>query len=357
MNAAKPQGNETGTGADFLPDFCSAPNLLVVVLATQLLALLLVLTRSELGMGFWVDLGVVSLFLQWLALVCAGLVCVMRRPLAERPRLQAAALTYLALVAAILLLSLLAWHLADWSGLGSPWLPADQGQFLFRNTAIGAIVAGVMLRYFHIQNQWKQNVQREATARIEALQARIRPHFLFNSLNTVAALITVRPERAEQAVEDLSDLFRASLSDTPDGVSLADEMSLARRYLNLEGLRLGDRLDVDWRVRDEDLERVRVPRLIIQPLVENAVYHGIETRPEGGRVEVTATPHADHVEVLIENPLPDTDQRPTARRGHQMALDNVTQRLRLKLGPQARLETRRTESRFTTRLRLPREEE
>jgi two-component system, LytTR family, sensor histidine kinase AlgZ len=349
--------NEADDGAGFLPDFCAAHNLLVVVLATQLLAVLLVLVRAEAGFGFWVDLGVISLFLQWLALVCAGLTCALRGPLARLARPRAAVLTYLVLVTTIFLLSLLAWHLAIWTELGRPWVPVQAKEFLFRNTAIGAIVSLVMLRYFYVQHQWRLNIQREATARIEALQARIRPHFLFNSLNTVAALITVKPDLAEQAVEDLSDLFRASLSETPDGVSLEDEMALARRYLNLEMLRLGDRLEVDWRVPPNSLNSVRVPRLIIQPLVENAVYHGIETRPEGGKVEVTATAREDHVEVLIENPVPNEDQRPTARRGHQMALDNVSQRLRLKLGPEARLETHRDHGRFTTRLRLPREED
>lgn len=345
------------SGADFLPDFCAAPILLMLVLAAELLALLLVLGRGGAGLGFWVDLGVVSLFLQWITLISAAVICGLRQPLARQSGPMAAGLVYAALVLITLALSVFAWWLAGWTGLGQQYLPDNGAMFLLRNTAISAIVSALVLRYFYVQYQWKRNIEREATSRVEALQARIRPHFLFNSLNTVAALIAVRPELAERAVEDLSDLFRASLSDTTDGVSLKEEMALAERYLHLEALRLDERLDIDWDVPEAELERVRVPRLIIQPLVENAVYHGIETRPEGGQIHVVARAREDHVTIVIRNPVPDTEDRPQARRGHQMALENVSQRLRLRLGPAARLETERRDGEFITRLWLPKEME
>nr|WP_301288460.1 sensor histidine kinase [Natronospira proteinivora] len=270
---------------------------------------------------------------------------------------QAATLAYVALVSATLALSVVAWLVAERSGLGVDWTPDNAWVFLLRNTAISAIVSAVVLRYFYVQHQWKENVRREAAARIEALQARIRPHFLFNSLNTVAALIAIKPEHAERAVEDLSDLFRASLTDDPDGVSLADEIALAERYLHLEALRLGDRLVVEWDVESGSLDQVRVPRLIIQPLVENAVYHGIETRPDGGRVEVVVRDRGGWVEVVIRNPLPEDVDRKSTREGHQMALNNVSQRLSLSLGHEARLETERSDGAFITRLRLPKLQE
>jgi len=343
-------------GTDFLPDFCAASTLLVLILAAQLLAFLLTLARGEMALTFWVDLGVISLFLQWIALISAGVICALRRPLATLPRPLAATLAYLALVTTTLILSVLAWWMASWTGLGDEWTSNSINFFLARNVAISAIVSAVTLRYFYVQHQWKINVQREATSRVEALQARIRPHFLFNSLNTVAALIAVKPHIAERAVEDLADLFRASLTDSPDGVSLSEEMALAERYLHLEQLRLDERLQLEWDVPPESLERVRVPRLIIQPLVENAVYHGIETQAEGGRVQVSTRAHAKHVEVVIRNPVPEPGERHNARKGHQMALDNVTQRLKLKMGPNARLTAEHIEGEFVTRLLLPKEE-
>jgi len=350
------QGQET-PGGGFLPDFCAPHVLLVLVLAAQLLALLLVLARGFTGTDFWVDLGVISLFLQWIALVSAALICGLRQRLSQLRGPIAATVAYVALVLTTLLLSTLAWSVAEGTGLGEAWMAGDPVFFLLRNTAISAIVSALVLRYFYVQHQWKENVRREATARIEALQARIRPHFLFNSLNTVAALIAIRPELAERAVEDLSDLFRASLNDDPDGVTLADEMALAERYLHLEALRLGDRLRLEWNVPSDCLDEVRVPRLIIQPLVENAVYHGIETRPDGGRVEVTVTDLGSAIQVLIRNPLPDEADSKSSREGHRMALDNVTQRLALALGPEAKLDTERSHGEFITRLRLPKLEE
>lgn len=350
----KTASTERDGGADFLPDFCSAPVALVVILIAQLLAFLIVLARSPFDAGFWVSLGVISLFLQWIALCSAAALCALRPRLTRLARSQAAVLVYVLLVIITLLLSALAWWVSWYSGIGVEWIGESAWQFLFRNTAISAIASALLLRYFYVQHQWRLNVRREATARIEALQARIRPHFLFNSLNTVAALIPVRPEVAENAVEDLSDLFRAALDDAPDGGPLAEEVDLAERYLRLEALRLGDRLELDWQIPSDAIRGVRVPKLVLQPLMENAVYHGIETRPEGGRIQVRAERDDHGVAIMIRNPAPE-GKRPRGRPGHQMALDNVRQRLHLNFGEAASLGTRECEGRFETRLYLPRE--
>ena len=145
--------------------------------------------------------------------------------------------------------------------------------FLVRTTTIGAIVGAIALRYMHLQLMWKRDLARQAQARVEALQARIRPHFLFNSMNTIASFTRTQPELAEQVVEDLSDLFRASLSDSSSS-NLGGELALARGYLRIEALRLGERLQVEWEV-DELPPTVEIPPLTLQPLVENAVIHGI----------------------------------------------------------------------------------
>jgi two-component system, LytTR family, sensor histidine kinase AlgZ len=156
-----------------------------------------------------------------------------------------------------------------------------------------------MLRYFWVAAQWRRNVEAEARSRIRALQARIRPHFLFNSMNTIAALTRSDPARAEEAVEDLADLFRASLSDATSTVTLKEELELSRIYQRIEQHRLGDRLAVEWRIKALPL-RARIPALSVQPLLENAIYHGIEQLAGGGTVVVEG--RYDRATGIIELP-------------------------------------------------------
>ena len=182
-------------------------------------------------------------------------------------------------------------------------MPLDHAGFVLRNLLICAIVSTLLLRYFYVQYQWKRNVQREARARFEVLQARIRPHFLFNSMNTIASLIRSNPELAEHTIMDLADLFRASLKKNSPTVTLAEEIAMAQQYQRIEELRLGDRLKVNWQI-DALPADAHMPRLLLQPLLENAIYHGIETQPEGGSVEVHGTRDADILNIEIVNPLP-----------------------------------------------------
>ena len=162
---------------------------------------------------------------------------------------------------------------------------ASTGRFLLPNVGIAAIVGALALRYFHVAHEWRRSVELEARSRIRALQARIRPHFLFNSMNTIASLTRSDPARAEEAIEDLSDLFRVSLSEARAQITLREELEVARIYQRIEQLRLGDRLQVRWKVADLPAEAI-VPSLLLQPLLENAIGHGIEPLPEGGTVTI-----------------------------------------------------------------------
>jgi two-component system sensor histidine kinase AlgZ len=194
----------------------------------------------------------------------------------------------------------------------------------------------------------------EALARIRALQARIRPHFLFNSMNTIAALTRSSPERAEQAVEDLADLFRASLSDTNVRISLKDEIEIARTHERIEQLRLRDRLQVHWDVDDLPL-RVEVPSLILQPLLENAVYHGIEMLAEGGAVSIVGKRVDAMLQIEVRNPIP-AQAGYGEREGNRMALENIRQRLELAWPGRARIETEQSDGEFCARLIFPADE-
>jgi two-component system sensor histidine kinase AlgZ len=191
-----------------------------------------------------------------------------------------------------------------------------------------------MLRYFYVLAQWQARLAAVTRAQVDALQARIRPHFLFNSMNTVAALIRVDPDAAERTVEDLSELFRAALGQhNNDDGTLGDELALVERYLAIEQLRLGDRLRVQ-----RDLAALPanfpLPRLLLQPLVENAVRHGIQPLVGGGEVILRGAVEAKMLRIDIINPLPATAAEP----GNGHGLDNVRQRVAYRYGLLARVE-------------------
>ena len=332
----------------FLPGFCDIRMVFAVVVIAELLAFVLVLAG---GPGaFWSELGLVSLFLQWIALGSAAVLC-LARPLLTQVSNTAAALTsYLLLLVTTAVISEAAYRLGDLMQLG---YSSEHAGFLFRNLGISAILSALVLRYLYVRHQWSQQVEAEAQARVQALQARIRPHFLFNSMNSIAALTRSDARRAEIAVQDLADLFRVSLRDAAERVTLEEELEVAQRYLRLEALRLGERLQVDWSI--ERLPRKRlVPSLILQPLLENAVYHGIEPLPGGGRITVQGAAEGRRISISIRNPRAPGDAA-AHRQGNRIALENIRLRLQLAFGPQAGVALRELDDEFETTLYFPRE--
>lgn len=188
-----------------------------------------------------------------------------------------------------------------------------------------------------------------AEARLQALQARIRPHFLFNSLNAALSLIRSQPQRAEQVLEDLADLFRVLMADNRDLVPLAQELALCRQYLAIEALRLDSRLRCDWQLAELP-PAVMIPPLILQPLVENAVYHGIEPQPFGGEIQILVQPVAGSLLLRISNPLPPSSERAS---GNKMALNNIRERLRLHYDLEAQLRQYEADQRYIVEITLP----
>jgi two-component system sensor histidine kinase AlgZ len=225
--------------------------------------------------------------------------------------------------------------------------------FLIKNLLISAIIGMLLLRYFFLQFQWREQKQAELRARIEALQARIRPHFLFNSMNTIASLISINPEQAEEAVLDLSSLFRATLNNQVMLIPLDDEISLCRRYLNIEALRLGKRLHIDWQLETNELSNqnnLKIPPLTLQPLVENAIYHGIQSRTEGGTITIKSHYKHDTVYILISNPYePSLDKH----QGNHIALDNIRSRLSGIFDSTAVLKVSQLDGIYTVTIRIP----
>lgn len=347
--------SEPAADSFHLPDFCAPLMVLIVVLAAELVALLLTVARIGLHADFWSGLARTSLLLQWIALGGAGALCGLRPRLARLDTVRGSLATLALLLAITGLVSELAWWAAlrglETGADGRPASTHDHVAFTAGNLAICLIVGGIGLRYLYVAEQWRRNVQREAHARVSALQARIRPHFLYNSMNTIAALTRSDPRAAEAAVLDLADLFRANLSESRHEVEFADELEIARTYERIEQQRLGARLRVEWRV-DEVPRDALVPSLIVQPLLENAIYHGIERLAAGGVVRIGARVHEGSVELEIANPRVPEGAQP-ARGGHRIALANIRERLELAYPGAAAVELGETVDAYQVRVRFP----
>ncbi|MDI1259790.1 histidine kinase [Aquabacterium sp.] len=189
----------------------------------------------------------------------------------------------------------------------------------------GAAFASVTLAW--LRQRGHSELPAQAQARLAELQARIRPHFLFNTLNTAIALVQIEPARAEAVLEDLAELFRQALTSPHLRASLTDEIDLAQRYLRIEQLRFGERLTLHWTL-DPAAGEAEVPALMLQPLVENAVKHGVEADPDGGWLRVSTHVKAGQAVLTITNSIPANPQAASTA-GHGIALRNVRQRLRL----------------------------
>ncbi len=223
------------------------------------------------------------------------------------------------------------------------------GGFL-RALMLAAAAAGLVLAWL----DWRARRLSPALveARLQALQARIRPHFLFNSLNSVLSLMRSNPGQAETALENLAELYRALMADNRQLSPLRREMELARAYLDLEQLRLGERLQVDWRVEHAPMDAL-MPALVLQPLLENAVGHGIEPHPGGGRIGVDIFAHDQSLNVVVRNPRGGEVEPATSRRGNRMALSNIRERLALHFDAEARLSAHPVGDEFVVQMVMP----
>jgi two-component system, LytTR family, sensor histidine kinase AlgZ len=337
----------------YLPDFCTSRAALAIVLIGELTAFVLTLARDDPRVDLWTDLARTSLFLLWVGLASAGLLCALRRTLRTVRIAAGSALVMLLVTFVVSAVSLCVYFLGRTSVVlessGATLFPPEPRSFVFRNIWIALIVTGLALRYFYVTQQWRLTIELRAAARVHALQARIRPHFLFNSMNTIAALTRSNPRRAESAVQDLADLFRATLSDKRDTITLAEELEVARTYQRMEQLRLGERLQVQW-LTESLPPNALVPGLLIQPLLENAIYHGIEPRAEGGTVSITGEVAGELITIVVRNPL---DPTPGEREGNRLALANIRERLALMYGERALMKAGRFDDEYIVTLRFP----
>lgn len=328
-----------------LPDFCQLPALFALFIVGALTVTVMWLARDD--QRDWPAYSVSMLFVTWLAMVIAVILCKLRTLLLRLP----GRMPYLGVWLIIVLTVFAASSMARWidQALSMEMIGSSMLTFVRDNTLIAALLGAAMLRYFYVLTQWQARLAAVSQAQVEALQARIRPHFLFNSMNTVAALIRVNPAAAERTVEDLCELFRAALGqhDIGDG-TLGEELALVERYLAIEQLRLGPRLRI-LRDLDELPADYPLPRLLLQPLVENAVRHGIQPLRGGGEVILRGQRDGDGVRIEIINPLPDTPATP----GNGHGLENVRKRVAYRYGPLARVDAGVEGDHFVVLLQLP----
>ncbi|RYZ07163.1 MAG: sensor histidine kinase [Comamonadaceae bacterium] len=281
--------------------------------------------------------GALPATLLWLVLACA-----MKKPLARLPRpAQYAAGVLLGVLTALYGCGLL--RLTGVLSTG-PWLASGLAGALFAGVAMVALVLRASGR-----------TPAATTARLEELQARIRPHFLFNTLNSAIALVRQEPAKAETMLEDLSELFRQALADPRDSVTLADEIALAERYLAIEQVRFGDRLRIRWQL-DAAASGARLPPLLLQPLVENAVKHGVEPSPDGAKLRIRTERRGGMVIIEVVNSLPPLRwaDEPLPR-GHGIALANVRARLRLLHDMEAQFRAGIDQGSYRVRIDIPAE--
>lgn len=341
----------------WLPDLCRLPRLAVMLGIAQLVVVVVALAPD--GTRQW-DLRQflsASALALWLAIAVTTLLCVARPYLARLP-VRAGA------VGAVLLSALVAlagagivhalFAALEPAARQSMVAPGGGWRFALGSAAVVALITALALRYFYVSDRWSSQLHANARAEVDALQARIRPHFLFNSMNLIASLLRRDPEVAERAVLDLSDLFRAALGAGEDNSTLANEVQLAERYLSIESLRLGERLQVQWRRHEPLPWDLPLPRLVLQPLVENAVLHGISRLTEGGRLLLDLSVREERLHVLVRNPAPSPDAAAVStHRGAGHAQSSIGHRLAYRFGPQARMTSQWREGYYECEIVLP----
>jgi two-component system sensor histidine kinase AlgZ len=333
----------------FIPDLCRGQGLLGLLVIAGLFAVLMTLMRTGISAFDFLLLAKISLQVFWIALLGAVFLCQARRFLNHLPLREIALINFSLILLAAAICAAVA-QLSSNYLLSGVWR-VDFLQVI-NTVLIAAIPAGAILRLFYMQHQLRQQQSASQQMRIEALQSKIRPHFLFNSMNSLASLISTDPDKAEQTLENLCDLFRYALRDGSDGVSLQLEVDACKKYLQIEKLRLAERLQYDWDI-EVDMENISVPALLLQPLIENAVFHGIQPARKGGYLKIRIYRDGEWVCIDLVNSLETNgEQRFQKPAGHNMAINNLRHRLDAFFNQQAELQETVKQNHYHTRMRF-----
>ncbi|MEQ1515678.1 MAG: histidine kinase [Usitatibacteraceae bacterium] len=333
---AEPRQDVPNIAIARLPDFCNLGIMLRLLVIVNLLCLAAAVVRAE-ARDLWQQFLFISAVAQPAIIFSLLVMCALRRPFAK--------LRYWQAICGIFLLEALIGALFWW------WLeiitPLTQPISVWQYAFFFVFATGLALLYFDLRSRALSPALTEA--RLQALQARIRPHFLFNSINAVLSLIRAEPKRAERMLEDMSELFRVLMADNRKLTPLADEITLCKRYLEIEDIRLGERLMVVWKV-DATPPNTLVPPLILQPLVENAVFHGIEPREVPGTLTIEIIPKGKQFSIQLTNPY---HAGSTHVSGNRMAIANIKERLQLHFDAEASLKAEVKGETYVVTITLP----
>lgn len=337
----------------YLPNLCQARPFVRTLVIAELLAVILSLLLAHDMMDFLVKLSLNSIFVLWVVTCSILVICLINR-FYRAPSVKVATF----IVAIVVLIFTMTASLMGAAVLGSIINDVPSGinlLFFLKNAIISMVLTLIMLRYFYVQGQWEASVEADSSARYEALQSRMRPHFLFNSLNTIAHLVHKDAQQSEDALLDLADIMRTTL-DRRTRISLQEELDVTMRYLRMEILRLGKRrLTVMW-----DMDRNTLPfdmevlPLILQPLVENAIYHGIQPRKDGGTLSISLYDAGKHLIISVTNPLPPVSAS-AHQKGNHIAQENMRNRLHLAYGDRANLRIEKTSQQYRVSFNIPKE--
>jgi len=333
----------------FLPDFCNFRMVFAVVIIGELLAFVLTLVPLRMDQQLWSDLALISLFIQWNGLMCSSALCLLRPLLRNYSNEFVAVCSYLAILLTITFLSELTFYLMETYYLTEMISSASHWEFLVHNLLIGGIISALALHYFYLQHQWRLKVQAESCTKLQLLQARIRPHFLFNSMNTIASLTRTRPEVAERITEDLAELFRMLFREDHEMINWSRELMLSEHYIDIEKQRLDERLSIEWHVAAIP-EDAMVPALILQPLLENAIFHGIEPEINGGRIKISGEFSENKLKIVVQNT---NSANLVHRQGNKMALSNIKERLKVHFQGKASIVCEENNDEFFAIMTLP----
>lgn len=328
-----------------VPNLCRNTSVLITLCGVALVAMIVALSR---GVGF--SFGYFSLlafYLAWLALGSIALLCLTRHWLNRQGPLINLSVPIIILLVVFLLIET----------VGRLWILNSAEQSFFNlgvlNRGLAVTLSGVMmLLFFSLLSRLEKGAKATTQSRLQSLQSRIKPHFLFNSLNTVAELISVDPVAADQSIQSLSLLIRASLDDVNDQHTLDQELKLCDGYVQLEHLRLGERLDYSSDIAVTHADKLYVPKLILQPLIENAIIYGVYAEQKVGKVRLNVRESNKHLSLKINNTMPAT---PSERHGTGIAIANIKERLQVMYDDDYALNARVDEAHYSVVMRIPKQ--
>ncbi len=328
--------NQTGAGIR-LPNFCNLGVMLRSLLIANAFVLAAAVLKASSPQAVGPEFLIMAAFCEPVLLASLAALCAARRWLHS--------VGYVASLGAIAVFEIaIAWVV---SSAGAAFLPGRASMPFAHVAFLTLFVTGCLVAYFDLRS--RALAPAVAEARIQALQARIRPHFLYNSINAVLSLIRSDPRRAERALEDMADLIRVLMAEHRTLAPIANEVELARQYLALESIRLGERLRVTWRTETMPPDAL-MPPLVLQPLVENAVYHGIEPSESGGEIQIEVALSGGQLVMSLQNPMPGAAHHST---GNRMAIPNIRERLQLHFDAEASMKSEVKDGTYRVTIRVP----